>query len=82
MATNSDVKKAFEQRQPKTSTHLVSTGDKLLSYGWYEMARWINGRIVTRKGRYYSVTTACKHRLYSGEEAQTETPRAQAEMNL
>ncbi len=81
MATNSDVKAAFQAQRKAQSSHLVSTGDRLLSYGWYEMARWIEGRIVTRKGRYYSVTTAGKHRVY-GEEAQTETPSAQAEMNL
>lgn len=67
--TNWDVKRAFFRREALTSANgnLVSTGEVLLSYGWWEVARWektADGgwRIVRRNGPSYSVTTAGKHR--------------------
>ena len=81
--SNSDVKRAFGERRGLNSNNLVSTGESLLSYGWWEIARWVDGVIVTRKGSSYSVTTAGKHRTYvHGVEAITDTPRGQGEMNL
>lgn len=81
--TNKDVKRAFMNKKPAVAANLVSTGDRLLSYGWWEVARWINGEVVIRKGRSYSQTTAGKHRpgVY-GRLASEETPVAQGEMNI
>lgn len=83
MATNKEVKQAFQDGKPAASANLVSTGEKLLSYGWWEVARWIDGRIVLRKGASYSPTTATKHRPgIVGERATVETPAQQGEMNV
>lgn len=37
-----EVQQAFLNRQPLKTTHLESTEDgRLVSYGWYEIARWV-----------------------------------------
>lgn len=59
--TNNEVKAAFARGEAAMSNNLVSTGDKLLSYGWYELARWENGAVVYRSGGLYSMTTKTKH---------------------
>lgn len=82
--TNRDVWIAFSNHSPAKSTHLVSTGDKLLSYGWWEVAVWDGDRIVKRNGRGYSTTTATKHMtLVYGPlvtVAAVETPRDDGNM--
>jgi len=83
MATNNDVKFAFRQGGRASSANLQSDGVSLWSYGWWEIARHVNGAIITRKGSSYSTTTATKHRpgVY-GVEAEQETPGSQGVMNL
>lgn len=40
--TVAQVQQAFLDRRPLKTTHLESTEDgRLLSYGWYEIARWV-----------------------------------------
>lgn len=58
--TIKDVQNAFLNGLSLHTTNLISNGNALFSYGWYEIARWVNGQIITRKGGMYSVTTA-KH---------------------
>jgi len=81
--TNSQVKLAFANQQPGSSSNLSTDGRSIKSYHWWEIARWIDGVIVTRKGKAYSMTTASKHRpgVY-GVEAANQTPTGQADMNL
>ena len=81
--TNTEVQIAFANRKRGYSQNLVSSGTSILSYGWWELARWVDNQIITRKGESYSVTTAGKHRngVY-GTEAANEMPVAQATMNL
>jgi hypothetical protein len=82
--TNADVAAAFMAQRPANTANLVSTGDRLLSYGWWECARWVNGVMIRRKGPSYSMTTAGKHRnqVTIGREATEETPVNDAEMRL
>lgn len=81
--TNQQVKQAFMERRSGHSQNLVSTGESLLSYGWWQVAKWVDGRIVVRNGKSYSRTTASKHRSgVAGERAKVETPVHQAEMNV
>jgi hypothetical protein len=80
--TNEQVKQAFRNGKMANSANLMSTGESLLSYGWWQVAKWKDGSIVTRKGRAYSMTTATKHRPgIGGVEAQEETPVGQSYMN-
>jgi hypothetical protein len=81
--TNEQVKTAFRKRKPGRSKNLISTGESLLSYGWWEVARWRRGEIVIRRGKSYSQTTATKHRsgIYGKLQLQ-ETARDQALMEL
>lgn len=38
-----EVQQAFLSRKPLKTTHLESTEDgRLVSYGWYEIARWVS----------------------------------------
>lgn len=68
--SNWDVKRAFFRREELASANgnLVSTGEVLLSYGWWEVARWEtdpesgSAHIIVRNGKSYSQTTASKHR--------------------
>jgi hypothetical protein len=78
-----EVKQAFLRRSKLRGHNLYSDGKSLWSYGWWEVARWVRGRIIIRKGRAYSRTTERKHRRgLPGTLAKTETPMEQAKMNL
>lgn len=79
---NKDVKRAFLERRPAETKNLISTGEKLLSYGWYEIARWVGAEIVIRNGRAYSPTTS-KHRSgLRGLVARNPTDKHQGGMNI
>lgn len=78
-----EVKQAFLQKKKLRAGNLYSDGKSLWSYGWWEVARWVRGRVVIRKGRAYSRTTELKHRRkLPGTPAKIETPMEQARMNL
>ena len=82
---NKDVVQAFLSGKPANVKSLVSTGDRLLSCGYWEVARWIDGKIVKRTGASYSQTTACHRGLVYGSKVQAasvETPVDQSTMNL
>ena len=82
---NKDVAQAFLSGKPANVKSLVSTGDRLLSYGYWEVARWVNGKIVKRTGTSYSKTTARHRGLVYGSQVQAasvETPVDQFNMNL
>lgn len=81
MLTNHDVKQRFIVGKVGSNRNLESTGKSLLSYGWWEVAKWVDGEIVNRKGKSYSVTTAGKHRTdVHGRVSEVETPRDQGIM--
>jgi hypothetical protein len=78
-----EVKQAFLRKKKLRGGHLYSDGKSLWSYGWWEVARWVRGQVIIRNGRAYSRTTERKHlRGLPGTLAGTETPVAQAKMNL
>lgn len=78
-----EVKQAFLQRKKLRGRNLYSDGKSLWSYGWWEVARWVRGRVIIRVGRAYSRTTELRHRRrLPGTPAKTETPMEQARMNL
>ncbi len=78
-----EVKQAFLQRKKLKGRNLHSDGKSLWSYGWWEVARWVRGRVIIRVGRAYSRTTELRHRRrLPGTPAKTETPMEQATMNL
>ncbi|KKN06542.1 hypothetical protein LCGC14_1076260 [marine sediment metagenome] len=81
--TNVQVQNKFRNKESGKSQNLTSDGLSLWSYNWWECARWVDGKIVTRKGKSYSMTTATKHRsgVY-GVEATEETPVGNSFMNL
>lgn len=81
--TNSQVKRAFMAGKPGTSVNLSTDGVRLMSYHWWQVAKWVNGSIIVRKGRSYSTTTATRHRpgVY-GIAANIETPADQANMEV
>lgn len=81
--TNRQVKQAFMKHKAGNAENLISTGIALLSYGWWEVAKWVDSEIVVRNERSYSRTTASKHRsgVY-GRKASRETPVTQGEMKL
>jgi len=82
--TNSQVAQAFKDGKVAQNHGMLSTGESLLSYGWWQFAKWVDGEIIIRKGRSYSTTTATKHRpqVYGyGREASEETPVNQPHMN-
>jgi hypothetical protein len=82
--TNADVAAAFLAQRPAHTANLRTDGVSIQSYGWWEFARWVNGDIVKRVGRSYSITTAGKHRnqVWAGADASTSTPVDQGRMNL
>ena len=83
MMTNGQVKQAFMAGKPGSSANLTSTGNSILSYGWWEIARRVGDTIVVRNGDSYSMTTASKHRSgIVGVKAATETPSNQGAMNI
>jgi hypothetical protein len=59
--SNNEVREAFARRESAHASNFVSTGDKLLSYGWYEIARWFGDTVWIRGGNLYSQTTKSKH---------------------
>lgn len=59
--SNNEVREAFARRESAHASNFVSTGDKLLSYGWYEIARWFGDTVWIRGGKLYSQTTKSKH---------------------
>jgi hypothetical protein len=78
-----EVRQAFLKRKALQGGNLYSDGTSLWSYGWWEMARWVRGKVILRKGPSYSRTTERKHRrAVPGMPAKTETPAEQARMNL
>ena len=89
MSTNRQVKDAFARRDIASSTNLRSDGTSLWSYGWWEVARWVDGdadggpHVVLRNGKSYSMTTATKHRSgVLGELSPVITPPGRALINL
>ena len=90
-ATNRDVKRAFSEHRPLRTANLVSTGARLLSYGYWECAKWeystATGGIVCvlRTGRSYSMATA-HHRSGIGASpwkwATVESLSGRPEMQL
>lgn len=78
-----EVKQAFLHKKKLRGRNIHSDGKSLWSYGWWEVARWVRGRVIIRKGRAYSRTTELKHRRkLPGTPATTETPMEQPRMNL
>lgn len=80
--TNQDVKQAFTERIPGRTTNLMSDGTSLWSYGWWEIARWVDGEAVLRLGPAFSMTTAHHRSGVAGTRAATYTPRGQANLNV
>lgn len=82
------VQNAFANQEAGHVEHLVSDGVSLWSYGWWEVARWVNGVCILRKGTSYSTTTASKHRsglswvIRDMIDASEETPRGSGSMQL
>jgi hypothetical protein len=82
-AKNQQVKEAFLHKKELKGASLTSDGKSLWSYGWWEIARWVKGKIVVRKGKSYSRTTEIFHRRgVPGVPAKQESPKDQAIMNL
>jgi hypothetical protein len=80
---NDEVKKAFLKKKKLKGTALTSDGTSLWSYGWWEIARWVKGRVILRSGRSYSRTTEVRHRRgVPGALAKKESPKEQGAMNL
>lgn len=61
--SNLDVIDNFLQQRRLTALHLQSTGDKLYSYKWWEIAFWYNKRLVIRNGKSFSNTSARQRAL-------------------
>lgn len=84
--TNKDVLNAFATRKSCRANHLSTDGTRLLSYHWWEVARWVEWRgqrmILRRNGRNFSMTTANKHACHTGALSSIETPVQQGEMNV
>ena len=93
---NSDiVVKFLEQKWCHSPRHNIhSDGTSLWSWGWWEMARWVDGVLVIRQGKRYSSLTgkqmglligAVRPELHIDPEwcyAFEETPKRQALMNV
>jgi hypothetical protein len=80
---NNEVINAFYRKKELRNKNLKSDGTSLWSYGWWEMARWVKGKVVLRNGPSYSRTTEVLHRRgLKGKPAKQATPREQAEMNV
>ena len=83
MKSNSQVVEAFRKQEVAQTQHLSSDGVSLWSYDWWEVARWVDGQIVCRWGKSYSLTTTKHGGLLNGSIfAKCETPRQQGEMCL
>lgn len=80
---NKDVIDAFYRKEKLRNPSLKSDGKSLFSYGWWEMARWVRGKVILRNGRSYSRTTEIRHRRgLKGTPATKETLWDRPEMNL
>jgi hypothetical protein len=80
---NDEVKQAFYRKEKLKRPTLTSDGISLWSYGWWEIARWVRGKVIIRKGPSYSRTTEVHHRRgLAGKPAKQETPKQQGPMNL
>lgn len=85
MASMRDALQAFLEHRTKKAGNVQSTGETLLSYGWWELARWHNGQIIVRTGPSYSKSTQCQRTrlgLYRWTQSPIPTPVRQAHMNL
>lgn len=90
MASMKDALQAFLEHKSCKAGNVESTGEALLSYGWWEMARWHtdsqgNKSIVVRTGPSYSRSTACQFTrlgLYRWDKATQPTPARQGTMNV
>lgn len=85
MASMHDALQAFLNHKPKKAGNVESTGEVLLSYGWWEMARWHDGQVIVRTGSSYSKSTQCQRTrlgLYRWTQATNPTPSRQASMEL
>lgn len=87
-----DVLQAFLEHRPARASNLVSTGDSLLSYGWYELARHSDNNVrdakgltvIVRNGPLYSQSTKVqftKLGLYRFMSSPNHTPQSQGAMN-
>ena len=54
--TNTQVKQAFMDQKRGSAANLTSDGTSIWSYGWWEIARWVDGSIIARKGPSYAVS--------------------------
>lgn len=72
--SNSQVVRAFLKQQSAKTQHLHSDGGSLWSYGWWEMARWVDGELIVRKGCAYSPSTGQHMGLIRGHGRLTWRP--------
>lgn len=81
-----DVLQAFLEHRSAKAGNVSSTGESLLSYGWWELARWSpDYGVVVRAGLAYSKSTVCQHTrlgLYRWPTSAVSTPRGQGPMNM
>lgn len=76
---------ALEAHKPYKQGNVTSDGTSLWSYGWWELARWVDDRIVVRSGIPYSPSTKqqfSRASLYRFEQSTVPTPRKQATLEL
>ena len=87
--TNDQVVQEYVAGRAAEAENLVSDGVSLWSYGWWEVARWVEGEMVVRQGEMYS-STASKHmsalgrlmpiNLWNSVVWSADTPREDAEL--
>lgn len=85
MASMYDAMQALKAHKALKAGNVSSDGVSLWSYGWWEMARWIDGELIARQGPSYSQSTSCQQtrcRLWELTPAQSQTPRRQGPMEL
>lgn len=89
LRTNGDVQRAFANQKPgwvgnrpgregHVNVALASDGVSLWSYGWWEMARWLDTPVgpvcIRRVGKSFGITTA---KQMSGIEARPSYPASE-----
>jgi hypothetical protein len=79
---NRKVKEAFLNGRSAVGNNLVSTGERLLSYGYWEIAKWVDDRVVVRCGPSYSPTTARHRAGIVGQYSLYETPKEEHKMRF
>ena len=83
---NSDAIHRFFEGKAGSSVNVTSDGTSLWSYGWWEMARWMNGEVVVRNGKRFSPTTVKQmsllERTVKCPRPSKATPSDQARMNV